>query len=106
MAVFAKKQVIVIGGNAAGMTAASRLKRLAPDTEISVFERSRFISYSICGAPYFIEGLVKNEKDLLALTPESARSERHLNVRSECEILEIFPSRREVQVRDRRTQLI
>lgn len=60
-----KKKVIVIGGVAAGPKAASRIKRLSPDTEVTVIEKNEFISYAGCGLPYYISGVVKNQADLM-----------------------------------------
>ncbi len=105
MARFGKKKVVVIGGNAAGMTAASRLLRLDPETEVIVLEKSKYISYSICGAPYYLEGLIPNAEDLLAFTPETARAQRGIQARTEWEGLELLPGRREVVCRDLRSGL-
>ncbi|MBI4456911.1 MAG: FAD-dependent oxidoreductase [Acidobacteria bacterium] len=105
MPVFGKKKVVVIGGNAAGMTAASRLRRLEAGAQVTVLERSRHISYSICGAPYYVEGLVPRVEDLLTFTPETAYSKRGIHVRTEWEATQLLPSRREVECRDLRTGL-
>ena len=105
MGKFGRKRVIVIGGNAAGMTAASRLRRLDAEAEVTVLERSAYISYSICGTPYLLEGLVGSHLDLLAFTPEAVRSERGIEVRTECEATQISIARREIQCRDLRSRL-
>ncbi|HEY3129443.1 MAG TPA: FAD-dependent oxidoreductase [Acidobacteriota bacterium] len=103
---FGKKRVVVIGGNAAGMTAASRLLRLDPDAEVIVLEKSQYISYSICGAPYYLEGLIPAAEDLLAFTPETARKERRILARTEWECFELLPGRREAVCRHLRSGLI
>ena len=54
---------LVIGGNAAGMTAASRAKRLRPSLSITVLEASHYISYSICGLPYWVGGARLDSSD-------------------------------------------
>ncbi|MBI3941166.1 MAG: FAD-dependent oxidoreductase [Acidobacteria bacterium] len=105
MARFGKKRVIVVGGNAAGMTAASRLLRLDPEAEVTILERSAHISYSICGASYYLEGLIPRVEDLVAFTPETLWKERRIQARTEWEATELRLSRREVECRDRRTGL-
>jgi len=60
-----KKPIIVIGGVAAGMTAASRARRLKPDAEIFVFEKSGNVSYGSCGLPYFVSDVIKSPEDLV-----------------------------------------
>ncbi len=64
---------MVIGGDAAGMSAASQARRLkGPDElEIVAFERSRWTSYSACGIPYWVSGDVKHRDDLIARTPRT-----------------------------------
>ncbi len=73
-------KVIIIGGGAAGMSAASRVRRLLPESEIKVFEESGYVSYAPCGVPYYVEGLVPNLDDLVTYTPEFFRSERKIDV--------------------------
>ena len=64
------EKLIVIGGTAAGLSAASKAKRLRPDMEIEVFEKSGYISYGACGLPYFVGGMIKEPEDLVSLTVE------------------------------------
>jgi len=61
-----KKNVVIIGGVACGPKAASRIKRLAPDTRVTILEKGELISYAGCGLPYYISGQVHNEDDLMA----------------------------------------
>jgi NADPH-dependent 2,4-dienoyl-CoA reductase/sulfur reductase-like enzyme len=63
-------RLVVIGGVAAGMSAASKAKRIDPNIEIVVFERNGFTSYGACGLPYLIEGLIDRPEDLVLRTPE------------------------------------
>ena len=60
-----KERFIVIGGVAAGMSAASRARKLRPDLEIMVFERSGYVSYAACGMPYMISDKVKSSDNLV-----------------------------------------
>ena len=93
---------LVIGGNAAGMTAASRAKRLCPSLSITVLEASHYISYSICGLPYWLGGRVSRFDDLLYFSPERLQNERGISARVETRAVEILPSRRSVVVEDLR----
>ncbi len=94
---------LIIGGNAAGMTAGSRAKRLSPSISITLVESSRYISYSICGLPYCLGGVVPGFDDLIYFTPESLRNDRGIEARIETRAVEILPSRRSVVVEDLRT---
>ena len=58
-------RVIIIGGVAGGMSAATRLRRLDESAEIIVLEKSGHVSYANCGLPYYVGGVIENEKDLL-----------------------------------------
>lgn len=58
------KKVVIIGGVAAGAKTACRIKRRDPDTEVTVIEKGELLSYGACGLPYFIAGVVKDEKEL------------------------------------------
>ena len=87
---------VIIGGNAAGMTAASRARRLDPSLTITILESSRHISYSICGLPYCLGGTVSRFEDLILFTPESLLNERRIEARIETRAVEILPSRRRV----------
>lgn len=70
------EKLIVIGGTAAGLSAASKAKRLKPDMEIQVFEKSGYISYGACGLPYFVGGLIDEPDDLVALTADTMKNKR------------------------------
>lgn len=59
-------KLLVIGGNPAGMSAASRVKRRSPETEVVVLEQSHEVSYGACGLPYYIAGL-NNDIDLIRI---------------------------------------
>lgn len=63
-------KTIIIGAVAAGMSAASKLRRLDKDAVIHVYEKGKDISYGACGMPYFLGGLIKDEKTLVARTIE------------------------------------
>ena len=89
-----QRRVVVVGGNAAGLTAASRAKRLRPELEITVIESSPFISYSICGLPYFIGGEVRDFQQLLRFTPELLREKRGIEAKTNVRGVAILPAKR------------
>ena len=82
-------RVVIIGGVAGGMSAATRLRRLDPEAEIIVFEKSGHVSYANCGLPYYVGGVIENESDLLLQTPESLHKRFRLDVRVSTEVLAI-----------------
>jgi NADPH-dependent 2,4-dienoyl-CoA reductase/sulfur reductase-like enzyme len=81
--------VIVVGGVAAGMSAASQIRRRRPETKVTVFERGEYISYGACGMPYNIEDPNREIEDLVVLTPENAREKRGIDVRLRHEAREL-----------------
>ena len=64
-------KVVIIGGVAAGPKTASRISRIMPDADITILEKSSFLSYAGCGLPYYVSGEVKEQKDLME-TPAGA----------------------------------
>jgi NADPH-dependent 2,4-dienoyl-CoA reductase/sulfur reductase-like enzyme/rhodanese-related sulfurtransferase len=93
-------RVIVIGGVAGGMSAATRLRRLDESAEIIVLEKSGHVSYANCGLPYYVGGVIKEEKDLLLQTPDSLHARFRLDVRVSTEVLAINPSKKLVAVKN------
>lgn len=97
------ERLVVVGGDAAGMSAASQAKRLRGDgLEVVALERGRHASYSACGIPYWVGGVVEDESSLVARTPEEHRANGiDLRLRHEATGLDL--DRREVEVRDHGT---
>jgi len=94
------ERVVVVGGDAAGMSAASQAKRLRGDgLEVIALERGRHVSYSACGIPYWIGGDVASVDDLVARTPEQHRA-NGIDLRMRSEAVGLDLDRREVEVRD------
>jgi len=91
------ERLIVIGGCAAGMSAASKARRVNPDLEIVVYERTGFVSYGECGLPYYVSGLVDDHNRLVARTPAQF-AERGIEVRLHHEVTEIVPENRRLRV--------
>ncbi len=96
------ERLVVIGGDAAGMAAASqaRRRRGPDDLAIVAFERGHHTSYSACGIPYLVGGLVESEDELVARTPGVFRREFGIDARIRAEVTEIDLDRHEVRVRD------
>jgi CoA-dependent NAD(P)H sulfur oxidoreductase len=88
--------LVVIGGVAAGLSAAARARRIDPRLEIVVLEKGPVISYGACGLPYFVEGRVREVTDLITYTPEYFRKERNIDVRTGAQVVAISHPRREV----------
>jgi len=88
--------LVVVGGVAAGLSAAARARRLDPRLEIIVLEKGPAISYGACGLPYLLEGRVKQPEDLIVYTPEYFRKERNIEVRTGARVVSLAHSRREV----------
>lgn len=97
----AAERLVVIGGDAAGMSAASQARRLKgpADLEITAFERGHFTSYSACGIPYWVGGQVAGRDELIARTPEEHRA-RDIDLRTRTEVLELDLAGRRVRARD------
>jgi NADPH-dependent 2,4-dienoyl-CoA reductase/sulfur reductase-like enzyme len=77
---------VVVGGDAAGLSAASKCKREAPDRDVLVFEKGSWVSYAHCGTPYFVKGEVEKLEDLLSLHPQEI-AERGIDLRRSHEVL-------------------
>lgn len=82
-------KVIIIGGVAGGMSAATRLRRLNEEAEIIVFEKGPFVSFANCGLPYYVSGEISERSQLLVQTPESLQARFNLDVRPHHEVLSI-----------------
>ncbi|MBQ0986461.1 FAD-dependent oxidoreductase [Streptomyces sp. F63] len=95
-------KVVIVGGVAGGMSAATRLRRLDERAEIVVLERGAHVSYANCGLPYHIGGVIPDRADLLLRTPEDLGARFALDVRTGHEVLSVDRAARTVRVRDLR----
>jgi NADPH-dependent 2,4-dienoyl-CoA reductase/sulfur reductase-like enzyme len=93
------ERLVVIGGDAAGGSAASQAKKRRPDLDVVMFERGRATSYSACGIPYWISGAVDEEASLVARTPEQHRA-AGIDVRMRTAVVGIDLDRQVVHWRD------
>jgi len=96
------RRLLVIGGDAAGMSAASQARRLLGPDElaITVVERGDTTSYAACGIPYWVAGLVEEREQLVARRAEVFRDKQHIDVRLHHEATAIDTAARTVDVRD------
>lgn len=92
-------KAIVIGGVAAGMSAASKLKREKPDARIAVYERGSFLSYGACGLPYYIGGFNTDAAKLIART-KTAYDQMDIQTFLRHEVLRVAPREHRVQVKN------
>ena len=99
-----KNLLLVIGGVAAGLSAASRARRIDPHLQITVLEKGPHVSYSACGLPYFIGGHVRSADELVVYTAEYFREKRGIEVLTGHEAVEIETGRRRVRAVVRETQ--
>jgi NADPH-dependent 2,4-dienoyl-CoA reductase/sulfur reductase-like enzyme/rhodanese-related sulfurtransferase len=93
-------RVVIVGGVAGGMSAATRMRRLSADAEIIVLEKSGHVSYANCGLPYFVGGVIEEEDALLLQTPASLHARFKLDVRIATEVTSIDPEAKTVVVKD------
>ncbi|MGM0387681.1 MAG: FAD-dependent oxidoreductase [Natrinema limicola] len=89
---------VVIGGDAAGMSAASKAKRENPELEVIVFEKGDWVSYAACGMPYYVKGDVDDLDDLVTITADEFRDERDVDLRTGAEVVDIDPDAQTVTV--------
>jgi NADPH-dependent 2,4-dienoyl-CoA reductase/sulfur reductase-like enzyme/rhodanese-related sulfurtransferase len=93
-------RIVIIGGVAGGMSAATRMRRLDADAEIIVIEKSGHVSYANCGLPYYVGGVIEEEDALLLQTPASLHARFRLDVRIASEVESINPSAKTLMVKN------
>lgn len=96
-------KVVIVGGVAGGATAAARIRRLDEKAEITVFEKSGFISYANCGLPYYIGDVITDKEELTLQTPESFYNRFNVNVKVHHEVTAVHPNRKTVEVKNLET---
>ena len=93
-------KVVIVGGVAGGATAAARIRRLDEKAEITVFERSGYVSYANCGLPYYIGGVINDRRALTLQTPEGFKKRYGTDVRVHSEVIAIDAANKTVTVRE------
>ncbi|WP_317944151.1 FAD-dependent oxidoreductase [Carnobacterium maltaromaticum] len=91
-------KIVIIGGVAGGMSAATRLRRLNEQAEIIVLEKGPYVSFANCGLPYYVAGEIENRSDLLVQTPEQLKARFRLDVRPNSEAIKIDTVGKEIVV--------
>ena len=92
-------RVIIVGGVAAGMSAAAKLKRMKPDYEVVIYEKTDVISFGACGLPYFVGGFFDDSREMIARTPEEFKKTGiELNIFHE--VTAVNPSNKTITVKD------
>lgn len=97
-------RIVIIGGVAGGMSAATRMRRLDVEAEIIVIEKSGHVSYANCGLPYYVGGVIEEEDALLLQTPASLHARFRLDVRIASEVASINPAKKLVVVKNELTK--
>ncbi len=95
-----KRRILVIGGLAAGPSAAAKAKRIDPEAEVVLFEQGEYISYGICEIPYLMSNEIDDEGKLVIFTPERLEKEKGVSAKILHTVEEILPSKKEIIVRD------
>ena len=93
-------KIIIVGGVAGGMSAATRLRRLMEDAEIIVLEKGPFVSFANCGLPYYVSGEIADREALLVQTPDSLKARFNLDVRPFHEVTSISPENKTVTIKN------
>ena len=96
-------KVVIVGGVAGGATAAARIRRLDEQAEITVFERSGYVSYANCGLPYFIGDVITDPEELTLQTPESFYERFRVQMKVRHEVTAILPEKKCVRVKNLET---
>jgi NADPH-dependent 2,4-dienoyl-CoA reductase/sulfur reductase-like enzyme/rhodanese-related sulfurtransferase len=92
------KRIVIVGGVAGGMSAATRMRRLDARAEITVLERSGHVSYANCGLPYYVGGVIQDQSLLLLQTPESLHRRFRLDVRVHSDVTQVDGASKRVTV--------
>jgi NADPH-dependent 2,4-dienoyl-CoA reductase/sulfur reductase-like enzyme/rhodanese-related sulfurtransferase len=94
------KRVLIVGGVAGGASAAARIRRLAADASITIFERGEHVSFSNCSLPYYLSRTVEDKDYLVLMTPEGFEDSYDIEVRVNCEVCGIDRSLRKIRIKD------
>lgn len=92
-------KVVIIGGVAGGMSAATRLRRLDEHAEIVIFEKGPYVSFANCGLPFYLSGEISERSDLVVQTAAALQQRFNLDVRPNHEVTRILPAEHVVVVR-------
>ena len=92
-------KVIIIGGVAAGMSAAAKFKRLSPKDDVIVYEKGDIVSFGACGLPYYVGGFFEDSREMIARTPEEFR-ESGVEIHTKHEVIDVDFSSKKLKVKN------
>lgn len=92
-------KVIIIGGIAAGMSAAAKFKRLSPKDDVVVYEKGDIVSFGACGLPYYVGDFFDDSREMIARTPEEFR-ESGVEIHTEHEVIDVNFSNKKLKVKN------
>lgn len=95
-----KEKLIVLGGVAAGMSAASKAKRENPNLDVTVYERGGYVAYGQCGLPYYLAGYLKEAEELIVRQPDQFR-EKGIKIYLHHEAIMLDPSSKIVEIKNK-----
>ncbi len=94
------RRIVVVGGVAAGASAATKARRTDEGADIVIFERGQYVSFANCGLPYYVSGDIRKLDDLLLMTPERFAERFRIRVELRHEVTRIDRESRRVEVLD------
>ncbi len=101
---YTMRKIIVVGAVAGGATCASQIRRLDKDSQITIFEKDRDMSFANCGLPYYLGNVVNERKDVLPITPDMFKEKKNITVKTYHEVIAINDKAQTVTVLNRETK--
>ena len=95
-----KQTLVIVGGVAAGTSAATKARRVSEDVTIIVFEKNKDVAYAGCGIPYFVSGLIKDKDKLLTRSAETFKQRDNIDMITRHEVVKIDNLKKTLLVRD------
>jgi NADPH-dependent 2,4-dienoyl-CoA reductase/sulfur reductase-like enzyme len=97
-----KKRIVVIGGVAAGTSAASKVRRIDPEADVKIIQEESVVSYGACGIPYVVEGIISNFEELIERPPDVFKSKYDIDIIVNTRAYKIDRFRKQVYTTDLR----
>src|SRR5690554_4195257 len=94
------KKVLIVGGVAGGASVAARVRRIAEDAEVIMFEKGPHVSFSNCSLPYHLSGIVENSDRLVLMSPEQFKNQYNIEARVHQEVVAIHKIKKTITVKD------
>lgn len=98
-------KIVIIGGIAAGMSAAAKFKRLSPNDDVVVYEKGNIVSFGACGLPYYVGGFFEDSNEMIARTPEKFK-ESGIEIYTKHEVVDVDFSNKKLKVKNINTNEI